>query len=217
MTVRFGRSNGRPAPDGQCFNACSPPDPDPIPMSSSHPRNLLDSALGAARVSRFGELVLVVLQGEGAFVAPLREFVAASRWAEMRPWGGSSQRDRQALLARIDTLAARATAPWPTHGSAPNLRALRRQLGALGLETMDYQWPPNLDEPDGPVAQTSEADGPPPPSRPTGRERSRLPAGSCKPVARPVEPWVLPAQAGTAPAQRFTAEFLRRTGRDARR
>ena len=78
-------------------------DPRPLPRDND---NLFTHALGGARISRLGEVTLVMIQGEGAFAAPAREFGIARRWAETRPRRATAARSREALLDRLDAVLA---------------------------------------------------------------------------------------------------------------
>ena len=72
-------------------------DPRPLPRDND---NLFTHALGGARISRLGEVTLVMIQGEGAFAAPAREFGIARRWAETRPRRATAARSREASARR---------------------------------------------------------------------------------------------------------------------
>ena len=97
-------------------------DPRPLPRDND---NLFTHALGGARISRLGEVTLVMIQGEGAFAAPAREFGIARRWAETRPRRATAARSREALLDRLDAVLAGSNGFTGSRGCQRRLHELR--------------------------------------------------------------------------------------------
>lgn len=112
---------------------------------------LLDSALTRLQVSRFAELVHLVMPGEGALIVPSDDYNVAHKWAQRRHSTGSAMRDRALLLEKLDTVIARSGSLVSTRGSRRPLEKLVQAMRSAGFSPEEWSLPPDLKSPPKPA------------------------------------------------------------------
>lgn len=105
---------------------------------------MFESALTRLQVSRYGELVQLVMPGEGALIVPTAEFTFAQKWAQRRNSTGSPIRDRALVLEKLDTVIARSGSLVSTRGSRKPLETLVRAMRGAGFAPEEWNLPADL-------------------------------------------------------------------------
>lgn len=105
---------------------------------------VFDSAMKRLQLSRYGDIVLLVMPGEGAILVPGADFSVAQKWAQRRHSTGSPMRDRALFLDRFDTVVARSGSLVSTRGSRKPLEGLVRAMRSAGLSPDEWSLPADL-------------------------------------------------------------------------
>ncbi|MEC9358135.1 MAG: hypothetical protein VX836_09730 [Pseudomonadota bacterium] len=105
---------------------------------------MFESALTRLQVSRYGELVQLVMPGEGALIVPTTEFTFVQKWAQRRNSTGSPIRDRALVLEKLDTVIARSGSLVSTRGSRKPLETLVRAMRGAGFAPEEWNLPTDL-------------------------------------------------------------------------
>lgn len=112
-------------------------------MPLNIPKTVLEAAIGNGQVRRFRDFALVVLDGEGALCVPNDIWLPAASWATSRTPSGNRMRDRMNLLQRLEVLVTRrGTAVVSTAGAHLRLARLRELMKREGLDTAEWNFPP---------------------------------------------------------------------------
>jgi hypothetical protein len=105
----------------------------------------MDNVLSAGgRVTRAGDLAVVYLQG-CAFATTAVDFQQAQQWARSKPGHELPHKDRQAFIARFETIIGRNGSGIATKGGNKVLSRLVKGMEQMGLTVDDWMIPPNLD------------------------------------------------------------------------
>lgn len=107
-------------------------------------KNLFEAATGQARVIKQGDLIQIVIDGGGAFVTTLEEFMPARKWAERKAASGNRVTDRGRFFEQIAVLISRPGTQAATRGPIKAVEALARKMKAGGYELGDWALPPEL-------------------------------------------------------------------------
>ncbi|HKY91920.1 MAG TPA: hypothetical protein VJM11_12810 [Nevskiaceae bacterium] len=111
------------------------------------PKSLFDAATMRGRVVRQGEIVGIIMDGGGAVVVHMQEFVAAQKWASSKPFSGNALTDRARFLDQFTSLVARPHSVQPTRGNDRQLDRLVRQMRTAGYDITEWQIPPEMKDP----------------------------------------------------------------------
>lgn len=108
-------------------------------------KSVMDNVLAnGGRVSRAGDLAVVYLQG-CAFATTATDFQQAQQWARSKPGHELPHKDRQAFIARFDTIIGRNGSGIATKGSNKVLSRIAKAMEQMGLTVEDWMIPDNLD------------------------------------------------------------------------
>ena len=106
---------------------------------------LYQSALGRLRVSRMGGMTMLVIDGQGMALAPTADFSAIEKWAKSKQAGPNATIDAGKIVEKLDVLIARpGTSFASTRGSTKPLEGLVKAMKAAGMDTKEFQLPPEL-------------------------------------------------------------------------
>ena len=106
--------------------------------------SLFESAMKRARIMRQGEIVQIVVDGGGAFVTTLQEFMPVQKWAQSRASTGNGISDRGRMFERISILISRPGSMVTTRGSEKYIEHLARLMNQAGYELSEWMLPPAL-------------------------------------------------------------------------
>lgn len=107
--------------------------------------SLFQSATGRLRVSRMSGLALLVVDGQGMAIAPADDFSAVEKWAKSRPSGPNATIDTGKIMEKLEVLITRpGTSFASTRGSLKPLEKLVKSMKAAGMDTKEFQLPPEL-------------------------------------------------------------------------
>lgn len=108
-------------------------------------KSVMDNVLSAGgRVTRAGDMAVVYMQG-AAFATSAQEFQQAQQWARSKPGHDIPHRDRQAFIARFETIIGRNGSGIATKGGNKVLSRIVKAMEQMGLTVDDWMIPPNLD------------------------------------------------------------------------
>lgn len=106
---------------------------------------LYQSALGRLRVSRMGALTMLVIDGQGMALAPTADFSVIEKWAKSKQAGPNATIDAGKIVEKLEVLIARpGTSFASTRGSLKPLEGVVKAMKAAGLDTKEFQLPPEL-------------------------------------------------------------------------
>lgn len=106
--------------------------------------SLFDSAMKRARIIRQGQIVQIVVDGGGAFVTTLQEFMPVQKWAMSRAATGNAVTDRGRLFERITILISRPGSMVSTRGSDKYVEQLAQLMNQAGYDLAEWMLPPTL-------------------------------------------------------------------------
>ncbi len=113
----------------------------------AHQRTLFESATLRARVVRHADIVCLIVDGAGAMVLPLQDFVQAQKWASARIASGNVLSDRGRFLERFLSLISRPGSIAPTRGNQRQLEAIARAMRAAGYDLSEWSLPKEIGNP----------------------------------------------------------------------
>ena len=106
---------------------------------------LFQNALGRLRISRMGALTMLVVDGQGMALAPTGDFSVIEKWAKSKQAGPNATIDMGKIVEKLDVLIARpGTSFASTRGSTKPLEGLVKAMKAAGMDTKEFQLPPEL-------------------------------------------------------------------------
>ena len=104
---------------------------------------ILGSATNGARTSRYGDIVLVVMENI-AFITTAQEFQAVSQWARAKQSLGNKHKDRAAMVGRFETLVGRQGGGCATKGTNKVLQGVVKSMEQSGFDIKEWVLPPTL-------------------------------------------------------------------------
>ena len=108
-------------------------------------KSIMDNVLSAGgRVTRAGDLAVVYMQA-ASFATTAQDFQQAQQWARSKPGHEVPHKDRQAFIARFETIIGRNGSGIATKGSNKVLSRIVKAMEQMGLTTDDWMIPKNLD------------------------------------------------------------------------
>ena len=111
------------------------------------PRTLYDAAIRQGRVVRQGEIATIVMDGGGAVVVAMQEFVSAQKWASSKPFSGNLLTDRARFLDQFTGMVSRPHSVQPTRGNDRQIDRLVRAMRMAGYDVTEWQIPPEMKDP----------------------------------------------------------------------
>lgn len=124
---------------------------------AQEPRTLFEAATKRGRVIRQGEIASIVMDGAGAVIVFMQEFVGAQKWAQSRVPTSNLLSDRARFLDQFSTLVSRPGSVQTTRGNDRQLEKLVRAMLAVGYDLAEWTLPAEL---------KSIGHGKPPPTAP---------------------------------------------------
>lgn len=107
--------------------------------------SLYQSALGRLRVSRTAGLAILVVDGQGMALAPAMDFDVVEKWAKSKQAGPNATIDMGKMMEKLEVLITRpGTSFASTRGSLKPLEGVVKAMKAAGMDTKEYQLPPEL-------------------------------------------------------------------------
>lgn len=122
------------------------------------PRTLFEAATARGRVIRQGDIASIVMDGAGAVIVFMQEFVGAQKWAQSRVPTANLLSDRARFLDQFSTLVSRPGSVQTTRGNDRQLEKLVRAMLAVGYDLAEWTLPVEL--------KTIGHGKPPPPTAP---------------------------------------------------
>lgn len=104
-------------------------------------RNLLEAATGRGRVLRQGDIVCLIMDGAGAVVVNMADWIAVQKWAQSRPPSGNLLSDRARFLEQFQVLIARPGTVQATRGNDRQLERLAQSMLAAGYDLGEWVLP----------------------------------------------------------------------------
>ena len=118
------------------------------------PLKLFQSACGKLRVSRLGQLTMLVVDGQGLALCLTADFSVVEKWAKSKQAGPNATIDLTKIIDKIDVMVCRpGTTFGSTRGSTKPLQAVVRGMKAAGMDTKEFSLPPELKDADRAVDQ----------------------------------------------------------------
>lgn len=108
------------------------------------PRTLFEAAIKNGRVMRQGEIACIVMDGAGAVVVSMQEFMGAQKWAQSRVPTANLLSDRARFLDQFSALIARPGSVQATRGNDRVLEKLARAMLAVGYDLNEWTLPVEL-------------------------------------------------------------------------
>lgn len=106
---------------------------------------LLQSALQRLRVSRMGPLTVLIVDGQGMALTLTGDFAPIEKWAMSKTAGPNGMIDMGKILDKVEVCITRpGTTFASTRGSLKPLESLVKAMKAAGLDTKEFQLPPEL-------------------------------------------------------------------------
>ena len=107
--------------------------------------SLFESALGRLRISRMGGMVVMVVDGQGMAMTPALDFNVVEKWAKSKQAGPNATIDMGKMMEKLEVVIARpGTSFASTRGSTKPLEGLVKAMKAAGMDTKEFQLPPEL-------------------------------------------------------------------------
>lgn len=122
--------------------------------------NLYQSACQKLRVSRSGPLTVLVVDGQGMALTLTADFSVVEKWAKSKQAGPNATLDMGKIMEKLEVLVARpGTSFASTRGSLKPLEAIVKGMRAAGMDTKEFQLPPELKDvrPDDPLQRPKPA------------------------------------------------------------
>lgn len=106
--------------------------------------SLFESSTKRGRIVRQGDLVQIIMDGGGAVVAPMQDFIVAQKWAQAKPASGNPVTDRGRFLEQLPVLVARPGSFAGTRGNERQLATVARLMRQAGYDLGEWMLPPEL-------------------------------------------------------------------------
>ena len=109
-------------------------------------KSIMDNVLAnGGRVTRAGDLAVVYMQA-ASFATTAQDFQQAQQWARSKPGHEIPHKDRQAFIARFETIIGRNGSGIATKGSNKVLSRVVKAMEQMGMTVDDWMIPKNLDQ-----------------------------------------------------------------------
>jgi hypothetical protein len=108
------------------------------------PRTLFEAATARGRVIRQGEIASIVMDGAGAVIVFMQEFIGAQKWAQSRVPTANLLSDRARFLDQFSVLISRPGSMQATRGNDRNLEKLAKAMLGAGYDLAEWTLPVEL-------------------------------------------------------------------------
>lgn len=138
---------------------------------SARTKTLFESFSSRGRIAKQGNIVMIVVDGGGAMIVAMDEFIVAQKWAQAKPSSGNIVSDRGRFLEQFQVMVSRSGSFAGTRGNSRQLYRLAKEMRAAGHDLGEWMLPPELKviklvDPDElkvkPKVAADAADAPPP-------------------------------------------------------
>lgn len=110
---------------------------------AKQPDSILVSAMNAARANRFGDVVMIIMDTM-VYTTPSMEWQMASQWGRAKVSLGNKNKDRNALLGKLEHVIARSGSGIATKGTNKKLQEMVGVMEQSGFDIKDWVLPPTL-------------------------------------------------------------------------
>ena len=107
-------------------------------------RNLYDAATGRGRVMRQGDIACIVMDGAGAMIVGMQDFMQAQKWAQSRLPSANMLSDRARFMDQFQVLISRPGSLQSTRGNDRQLERLAKSMAAAGYDLSEWTLPLEL-------------------------------------------------------------------------
>ena len=108
---------------------------------------MLQSALGRMRVSRQGQVTMVVVDGQGAAAIPTMEYRTVESWASKKSAAPNANQSLLKIMEKLEVMICRpGTTFASTRGSPKYVVDLAKAMIAAGLDINEWALPPDVGE-----------------------------------------------------------------------
>ena len=108
------------------------------------PRNLFEAATARGRVVNHGDIMCIIMDGNGAVIVDAQEFVQARKWAQSKLPTSNTLTDRARLLDQFTILVSRPGSVQSTRGNERQLHKIVKSMLAAGYEVSEWTLPQEL-------------------------------------------------------------------------
>jgi hypothetical protein len=105
------------------------------------PRTLFEAATARGRVIKQGEIACMVMDGGGAVIVFMQEFIGAQKWAQSRVPTANLLSDRARFLDQFSALISRPGSVQATRGNDRQLEKLARAMLGAGYDLAEWTLP----------------------------------------------------------------------------
>jgi hypothetical protein len=116
-------------------------------MAVPRSRTLFESATMRARVVRHIDIVCLIVDGGGAMIVPLADFMQNQKWASARIASGNLMNDRGRFIERLSVLVSRPGSIASTRGNPRQIAAVAKSMRAAGYDLSEWALPPEIKNP----------------------------------------------------------------------
>jgi hypothetical protein len=107
-------------------------------------KTLFDAFAYRARVVKQGDIAMIVLDGGGALIVAMDEYIVAHKWAQSKLSSGNMVTDRGRFLDQFSHMVARPGSFLGTKGNDRQLYKLVKAMRGAGHGMDDWMLPPEL-------------------------------------------------------------------------
>lgn len=111
---------------------------------SQKQKTLFEAFVQRARVAKQGDVVMIVIDGGGAMIVAMDEFIVAQKWAQSRISSGNVVSDRGRILEQFQVMVARPGSFAGTKGNDRQLYKMAKAMRAAGHDLGEWMLPPEL-------------------------------------------------------------------------
>jgi hypothetical protein len=107
--------------------------------------SMLQSALQRMRVSRQGQVTMVVVDGQGAACIPTMEYRSAESWASKKSSAPNANQSMLKVMEKLEVMICRpGTTFASTRGSPKYVTDLAKAMISAGLDINEWSLPPDV-------------------------------------------------------------------------
>jgi len=107
-------------------------------------KTLFEGFIFRARVVKQGDIAMIVLDGAGALIVPMDEYLTAQKWAQSKMSSGNMVTDRGRFMDQFNSMVARPGSFLGTKGNGRQLYKLVKAMRAAGHGMDDWMVPMDL-------------------------------------------------------------------------
>jgi len=107
-------------------------------------KTLFESFTSRGRIAKQGNVVMIVIDGGGAMVVAMDEYIGAQKWAQAKVSSGNIVTDRGRFLEQFQVIVSRPGSFVGTRGNARQLYKMAKAMRAAGHDLGEWMLPPEL-------------------------------------------------------------------------